>query len=108
MDGQGDWLGLGLLKQRGVVCSQVHSFLVHVHAPGQQLELLLYVHHVLLDGVEGSFRAHFVGPPHVDSAKGQTETWSSTSSLVFPFHKIGDMEGLRQRSTKLILKVLVY
>lgn len=38
-----------------------------MNTPGQMLELLLHMQHVLLYGVEGCLSPHFICPPHMDS-----------------------------------------
>ncbi len=53
-----------------------------MHTSGQMLELLLHMQHVLLDGMEGRFRPHFIRPPHMDSTDRQagTQTGLQTST----------------------------
>lgn len=83
LSGEGNWLGLGFLQQGGVVGGQVNPLLVHVNTPGQKLELLLHMHHVLLNGMEGRLRPHFVCPPHVDPTEGQTEVHGNIPFSLF-------------------------
>lgn len=63
----GHALAPGFLQQGGVVRGQVHTLPVHTHPPGQVLKLLLHMHHVLLDGVEGRLRANLVCATYVYS-----------------------------------------
>lgn len=68
-----NWLILGFLQQGGIVGGEVNAFLVHVDTPGEQLELLVHMEHVLFDRMEGCFRPHLICPPHMDPTDRQTD-----------------------------------